>query len=134
MLQRWLVVIVGLPLLLAAFLLCPSWATLIVVCGISAAAALEIEGVSGLTANLGSDIAELLGKKSLAKGVSVKTEDDKVVVTLSILMAYGHTIPEVGKAVQEAVKNAVESMTGLEVSAVNVNVAGISLQAHKEQQ
>lgn len=105
-----------------------------VLAGISAAAALEIEGVSGLTANLGSDIAELLGKKSLAKGVSVKTEDDKVVVTLSILMAYGHTIPEVGKAVQEAVKNAVESMTGLEVSAVNVNVAGISLQAHKEQQ
>ena len=94
-----------------------------VLAGISAAAALEIEGV-----------AELLGKKSLAKGVSVKTEDDKVVVTLSILMAYGHTIPEVGKAVQEAVKNAVESMTGLEVSAVNVNVAGISLQAHKEQQ
>ena len=105
-----------------------------VLAGISAAAALEIEGVSGLTANLGSDIAELLGKKSLAKGVSVKTEDDKVVVTLSILIAYGHTIPEVGKAVQEAVKNAVESMTGLEVSAVNVNVAGISLQAHKEQQ
>ena len=105
-----------------------------VLAGISAAAALEIEGVSGLTANLGSDIAELLGKKSLAKGVSVKTEDDKVVVTLSIHMAYGHTIPEVGKAVQEAVKNAVESMTGLEVSAVNVNVAGISLQAHKEQQ
>ena len=105
-----------------------------VLAGISAAAALEIEGVSGLTANLGSDIAELLGKKSLAKGVSVKTEDDKVVVTLSILMAYGHTIPEVGKAVQEAVKNAVESMTGLEVSAVNVNVAGISLQPPKEQQ
>ena len=105
-----------------------------VLAGISAAAALEIEGVSGLTANLGSDIAELLGKKSLAKGVSVKTEDDKVVVSLSILMAYGHTIPEVGKAVQEAVKNAVESMTGLEVSAVNVNVAGISLQSHKEQQ
>lgn len=105
-----------------------------VLAGISAAAALEIEGVSGLTANLGSDIAELLGKKSLAKGVSVKTEEDKVVVTLSILMAYGHTIPEVGKAVQEAVKNAVESMTGLEVSAVNVNVAGISLQPPKEQQ
>ena len=49
-----------------------------VLAGISAAAALEIEGVSGLTANLGSDIAELLGKKSLAKGVSVKTEEDKV--------------------------------------------------------
>lgn len=75
---------------------------------------------------MGSDIAELLGKKNLAKGVRVKMEDDKVEVELSILMAYGHTIPEIGKAVQDGVKSAIESMTGLEVSAVNVNVAGIS--------
>ena len=38
MLQRWLVVIIGLPLLLAALLLCPDWGTVIVVCGIAAAA------------------------------------------------------------------------------------------------
>ena len=101
---------------------------------IAAAAVLEVEGIGGLAANLGSDIAELLGKKNLAKGVSAKMEGDKVVVTLSILMAFGHTIPEVGKAVQEAVKNAVESMTGMEVAAVNVNVAGISLQPPKANQ
>ena len=91
-----------------------------------AAAALEVEGVSGLAANLGSDIAELLGKKNLAKGVRVQMEDEKVTVDLSILMAYGHTIPEVGRAVQDGVKNAVESMTGLEIAAVNVNVGGIT--------
>ena len=91
-----------------------------------AAAALEVEGVSGLAANLGSDIAELLGKKTLAKGVHVQMEDEKVTVDLSILMSYGNTIPEVGKAVQDGVKNAVESMTGLEIAAVNVNVGGIT--------
>ena len=91
-----------------------------------AAAALEVEGVSGLAANLGSDIAELLGKKNLAKGVRVQMEDEKVTVDLSILMSYGHTIPEVGRAVQDGVKNAVESMTGLEIAAVNVNVGGIT--------
>ena len=91
-----------------------------------AAAALEVEGVSGLAANLGSDIAELLGKKNLAKGVRVQMEDEKVTVDLSILMAYGHTIPEVGRAVQDGVKNAVESMTGLEIAAVNVNVGGVT--------
>ena len=90
------------------------------------AAALEVEGVSGLAANLGSDIAELLGKKTLAKGVHVQMEDEKVTVDLSILMSYGNTIPEVGKAVQDGVKNAVESMTGLEIAAVNVNVGGIT--------
>ena len=47
MLQRWLVVIIGLPLLLAAFLLCPSWATVIVVCGIAAAAAYELLHTAG---------------------------------------------------------------------------------------
>lgn len=100
-----------------------------VLAAISAAAALEVEGVSSLAANLGSDIAELLGKKNLAKGVRVKMEDDKVEVDLSVLIAYGHTIPDMGKAVQEGVKGAIESMTGLEVASVNVNVGGINLPA-----
>jgi len=99
-----------------------------VLAAIAAAAALEVEGVSGLAANLGSDIAELLGKKNLAKGVRVKMEEDKVEVELSVLMAYGYTIPEMGKSIQEGVKNAIESMTGLEVACVNVNVGGITLQ------
>ena len=97
-----------------------------VLAAIAAAAATEVEGVGSLAANLGSDIAELLGKKNLAKGVRVQMEDEKVTVDLSILMAYGHTIPEVGRAVQDGVKNAVESMTGLEIAAVNVNVGGIT--------
>ena len=87
---------------------------------------LDVEGVSGLAANLGSDIAELLGKKNLAKGVHVRMEDDKVEVELSVLMGYGHTIPEIGRAIQDGVKSAIESMTGLEVSVVNVSVAGIT--------
>lgn len=84
---------------------------------ISAAAALEVEGVSSLANS---------GRKGLAKDVHVKMEDDKVEVDLSVLMTYGATIPEMGKAVQDAVKNAIESMSGLEVSAVNVNVGGIT--------
>ena len=75
-----------------------------VLAAISAAAALEVEGV---------------------KGIHIKLEEEQVVVTMSVLMAYGHTIPEMGRAVQEAVKNAIESMSGLEVAAVNVSVGGI---------
>ena len=51
-----------------------------VLAAISAAAALEVDGVSSLAANLGSDIAELLGKKNLAKGVRIRMEEDRVVV------------------------------------------------------
>lgn len=99
-----------------------------VLAAISAAATLEVEGVSALSANLGSDLAELLGKKHLTKGIHVRLEEEKVKVDLSILMNYGYTIPEVGKAVQDGVKSAVESMTGLEVAEVNVAVTGISFE------
>lgn len=99
-----------------------------VLAAIAAAATLEVEGVNALSANLGSDLAELLGKKNLAKGIQIQMEEEKVKVELSILMDYGHTIPEVGKAVQDNVKNAVESMTGLEVAAVNVAVSGIAFE------
>lgn len=88
-----------------------------VLAAISAAAALEVEGVSSL-ANP--------NRKNATKGIHIKLEDEKVVVAMSVLMTYGHTIPEMGKAVQEAVKTAIESMSGLEVSAVNVSVSGIS--------
>ena len=87
-----------------------------VLAAISAAAALEVEGVSSLTNP---------SKKNSTRGIHVKLEEEKVVITMSVLMTYGHTIPEVGKAVQEAVKTAIESMTGLEVAAVNISVGGI---------
>ena len=99
-----------------------------VLAAISAAATLEVEGVSALSANLGSDLAELLGKKHLTKGIHVQLEEEKVKVELSVLMNYGYTIPEVGKAVQDGVKSAVESMTGLDVSEVNVTVTGIAFE------
>ena len=80
-----------------------------------------------IQSNLGSDIAELLSnKKNLTKGVHIQVEDEQVTVELAVLMSYGHTIPEVGRAVQDAVKSSVESMTGLKIAAVNVNVGGIT--------
>ena len=94
-----------------------------VLAAVAAAAAMEVKGVSALAA--GTDIAELLGKKNQAKGVRIQVEEEKVSVELSVMMTYGNTIPEVGKAVQENVKSTMESVTGLEIAAVNVSVAGI---------
>ena len=45
--QRWLVVIVGLPALLAVLLACPAWATMLVVCGIAGIAAYELLHTAG---------------------------------------------------------------------------------------
>ena len=96
-----------------------------VLAGIAAAAALEVEGVSSLAANLGSDIAELLGKKTLSRGIRLEVAEENVTVDVNILVKYGHTIPEVGRAVQEAVMSSIEATSGLTVEAVNVNVGGV---------
>ncbi len=93
--------------------------------GIAAAAALEVEGVGSLSANLSSELGELLGKKSQAKGVRIQVEEESVSVSLAVMLNYGFPIPQVAAAIQESVKNAVEAMSGLTVSTVDVTIAGI---------
>ncbi len=95
---------------------------------IAAAAALEVEGVGSLAASSGKDMSDRVGKKkSLSKSVRIRMDDeDRVEVEVCVLMAYGNTIPGIGRAVQEAVKTSIESMTGLEVTCVHVNVSGVS--------
>lgn len=92
---------------------------------IAAAAVLEVEGFGGLAANLGTDLAELLGKKNLSRGIHIQVEEETVTVDLSILAKYGYTIPDVARAVQEAVASSIEATSGLPVAAVNVNVGGV---------
>ena len=70
---------------------------------IAAAAAMEVEGVGSLAANLGSDIAELLGgKKNLSKGIHIAVEEESIRVDVSLLIKYGYTIIDVAKEVQNA--------------------------------
>ena len=99
-----------------------------VIATIAAVTVNEVEGVCGLSANLGSDIAEMLGKKSLGKGVKIAVdENDTIELECNIVVLYGYSVVEVAKKVQDAVATAVESMTGMCVNGVNVNVCGISL-------
>lgn len=103
-----------------------------VVASIAARAATETDGVSGLCAGLTTEIASLLGKKNLNKGVRVQIgERDTVDVELSILVKFGKSVGEVAVAVQQAVKAAIESMTGLKATAVNVIVGGVSFDPPK---
>lgn len=93
---------------------------------IAASAALEVEGVSSLATNLSSDLAELMGRKVYSKGVRLSMTEDQVVVDVSILIRYGYSIPEVAQKVQEAVMAAVSNTSGMTVSRVNIQVAGVS--------
>ena len=93
-----------------------------VIASIAAAAVTEVEGVCGLSANM----AELLSKKSLSKGVKLTLgENDAISIDCNVVALYGHPVMELAKNIQVAVTDAIAAMTGLAVAAVNVNVCGI---------
>ena len=86
----------------------------------------EVEGVAGLSAKPGADIAELIGKKNWGKGIKVIVdEDNKVAIDCNVVVTYGQNVVAAAGAVQIAVYNAVDSMTGIKVSSVNVNICEI---------
>jgi uncharacterized alkaline shock family protein YloU len=92
----------------------------------AAAAALKVNGVAGLgTAGRLETLAQVLGVDSGGRGVSVETAGREVGLHLNLLVDFGADIALVGLAVQEAVREAVEGMTGLEVSEVEVLVQGV---------
>lgn len=92
---------------------------------IAGLAATEVDGVAGMSAGLVGGIAEMLGKKNLAKGVKVEVGEREAAVDLYIIVEFGIRIPDVALKVQENVKRAIESMTGLEVVEVNIHIQGV---------
>ncbi|MDD3222129.1 MAG: Asp23/Gls24 family envelope stress response protein [Clostridia bacterium] len=99
-----------------------------VVAIIAGLAATEVKGVASMYGNITNELVAKLGMKNLSKGVKIEVAENKVSVDMAINMEYGYNIPEVTGAVQDKVKNAIETMTGLEVSDVNIRVAGVALE------
>ena len=87
----------------------------------------EVEGVVGLNTKPGADIVEMIGKKNWGKGLKITVaEANTLSVDCNITIAYGQSVVSVAKAVQDSVTNALESMAGVKIDAVNVNVCGIA--------
>ncbi|MBQ8698818.1 MAG: Asp23/Gls24 family envelope stress response protein, partial [Schwartzia sp.] len=86
---------------------------------IAGLAATEVKGIEGMSGGIAGGISEILGKKNFAKGVKVEVGETEAAVDLYIIVKYGVRIPEVALAVQENVKQAIETMTGLSVVEVN---------------
>jgi uncharacterized alkaline shock family protein YloU len=92
---------------------------------IAGLAATEIKGVAGMSGGIVDGFAELLKKKNLTKGVKVEVGEKQAAVDLFIIIEYGAKIPDTAYTVQDNVKRAIESMTGLEVVEVNVHIQGV---------
>ena len=86
----------------------------------------DVEGIVSLSTKPGADIAEIIGKKNWGKGMKIEiAENNEITVDCNVIIGYGQSVVTVAKAVQEAVAGALESMAGVKVNAVNVNVCGI---------
>lgn len=89
------------------------------------AALAEVDGVAGLTNTVGGELADLLGIKSVSKGIKVRFEDDHITIDVLAMVRFGSNITAVAKKIQEAVVSAVDSMTGLPCT-VNVHISGVA--------
>ena len=98
-----------------------------VVAVIAGKAVSEIQGVYEMSGGFAGGISEVLsGKKNLSKGIKVVVTEKEAKIDVNIIVEYGVRIPDIAWAAQNAVKSAVENMTGLDVVAVNINVQGIT--------
>lgn len=89
----------------------------------------EVEGVAGITSKPGADIVDLIGKINWGKGMKILIHDDNsLTIDCNVNINYGYSVVDIAASVQSAVCSAVESMTGVKVNSVNVNVCGIERQ------
>ena len=97
-----------------------------VICTIVVQSLTDIEGFVGLSAKPGAEIIDIIGKKNWGKGLKVNIgENDELTIDCNVIISYGQSVVAVAKAIQDAVTGALESMAGVSVVSVNVNVCGI---------
>ncbi len=98
-----------------------------VVAMIAALAATEGGGGSSMVGNITHELMNRIGYKNIARGVKVEVYNKKVKVDISVHIEYGYNIPTTGRNIQSRVQSAIESMTGLEVTDVNIRIAGVNM-------
>lgn len=102
-----------------------------VVAMIASLAATEVEGVSAMAGNITNELMSKVGVKNLTKGVKVDVLEGNVTVDLAVTMEYGYNIPATCQKVQAKVKAAIENMTGLTCTDVNIRIAGVNMKKDK---
>ena len=98
-----------------------------VVAIIAGLAATEVKGVAAMAGNITNELMSKVGRKNLAKGVKVAVNGKRVKVALAIMMEFGYNIPGTCSKVQERVKSAIENMTGLTVTDVDIRIASVDM-------
>lgn len=93
---------------------------------IVAMATREVPHVLGMKGNLMHFVQEQFGAENLTKGVTVEvTDDNRVVVNISVIIEYGAYAPAIFDDVKERVTERLAAMTGLEVAGVNLRIEDV---------
>ena len=97
-----------------------------VIASIVSNAIADIDGIAGMSTRPGADVLEVAGKKGWAKGIRITIDKgNELYIDCNVNICYGQNVVDVSNAAQEAVAAAVESIAGVKVARVNVNVCGI---------
>ncbi|PTM59908.1 Asp23/Gls24 family envelope stress response protein [Desmospora activa] len=104
-----------------------------VVAVIAGLAATKTKGVASMSGGITEGWAKRVSGKHVTRGVSVEVGEVETAIDLRVIVHYGVKIPEVSRALQQAVKEAVETMTGLQVVEVNVKVEGVEIKEEESE-
>jgi len=103
-----------------------------VICSVAVLAANEIPGVTVASGGIAGDIANLFGRKNIGKTVKVSLSEEAPSLDLTVTIDFGVHIHMATAQVQTAVAEAVDSMCGLKLAAVNIQVAGVNFEKPAE--
>ncbi|SDC00342.1 Uncharacterized conserved protein YloU, alkaline shock protein (Asp23) family [Pelagirhabdus alkalitolerans] len=95
---------------------------------IAGIATTEIKGVSSTRGNFASGVAERFGKKTHGKGIKVELSETGVGIDVFVVLDYGTTIPVLAQKIQDNIRQALKTMTALEIEEINVHVVGIQME------
>ena len=88
-------------------------------------ASLGVQGVVSFTGGLTEGFQNVLKKKNYGKGIKIEITEDQATVDIHLIVEFGYRIPDIATNIQSQVKQDVQAMTGLNVSAVNIHIEGI---------
>jgi uncharacterized alkaline shock family protein YloU len=98
-----------------------------VVAVIAGLAAGKTHGIASMSGGMAEGIAKRVSGKNITKGVQVEVGNLEAAIDLRVIVDYGQPIHKVCRELQQNVKEAVETMTGLHVVEVNVKVDGVHI-------
>ena len=94
---------------------------------IARCAALEVAGVAEVSCGCQNrKVKDFLERANVQSPVTVEMRDGTAEITLHLVVAFGARIPSVAEKVQENVKTAVQNMTNVTVSRVDLVIAGLA--------